>query len=71
MIWYYNSSSTALANALDGSPARSIVWIHHILIAGVASGSATMVAVFVSVCCVVWLFSWRHETIVCKNWYKK
>ncbi len=56
MIWYYNSSSTASANALDGSPAHSIVWIHQILVAGVTSSSLTMVAVFAAVCCVMWLF---------------
>jgi hypothetical protein len=57
MIWYYNSSSTSSANALDGLLGHSIVLIHQIHVAGVASGSATMVAVFATVCCVMWLFS--------------
>jgi hypothetical protein len=53
MIFYANSSSAASANALDGLPTHSIVWIHQIHVAGGASGSATMVVVFVPVfvCC--------------------
>ena len=53
MVCYYNFSSAASANALDGSSAHLIIWIHHIHVAGGASGPATMIAVFVLVfvCC--------------------
>jgi hypothetical protein len=57
MIWYHNSSSTASANALNELPVHVIVWIYQILVAGVASCSITMVAVFAAVCCVMWPIS--------------
>jgi hypothetical protein len=53
MIYYVNYSSTTLPNTMDGSPARSIVWIHQLHVAGEEGGSATMVAVFLPVCCCV------------------
>jgi hypothetical protein len=56
MLCYDNSSSAASANALDGSSAHSIVWNHQLHIAGFASDSTTMVAVFVAVVVVLWLF---------------
>ena len=42
-----------MPNALDRSSAHSIMWMHQLYVAGGASGSATMVAVFVLVlvCC--------------------
>jgi hypothetical protein len=50
MVCYYNFSSAASANALDGLSAHSIIWIHHIHVAGGASGPATMVAVCCGCC---------------------
>jgi hypothetical protein len=49
MVCYFNFSSAAMANALDGSPEHSFKWIHHIHVAG----GASMVAVFVCVVAVV------------------
>ncbi len=53
MIFYVNSSSAASANALDGLPTHLVVWMHQNSVAGGASGSTTMVTVFVPVfvCC--------------------
>ncbi len=52
MGFYYNSSSAALANALDRLPFHSMR-INHLRVAGGTSGLATMVMVFVPVivCC--------------------
>jgi hypothetical protein len=44
-----------LPNPSARSPVHWIVWIDQILVAGGTSGSATMVAVFVAVCCVQWM----------------
>jgi hypothetical protein len=56
---YFNFSVTTIflqpvpsPNLSARSPVHWIVWIDQILVAGGASGSATMVAVFVAVCCV-------------------
>jgi hypothetical protein len=46
--YYSIFSVTALANPLDGSPARWIGQIHQIHAAGRAYGSATMVGVFIA-----------------------
>ena len=52
-IVYVNSSSATSPNTMDGSPARWIALIHQLHVAGEEGGSATMVAVFVRVCCCV------------------
>ena len=56
MIYYVNSSSATSPNTMDGLPARWIMLIHQLHVAGEEGGSATMVAVFlpvlpVGVCC--------------------
>jgi hypothetical protein len=49
MIYYCNSLSATLPDAMDGSHACWIVWIHQLHIAGEEGSSATMVAVFLPV----------------------
>ena len=54
---------------MDGSPARWIVWIHQLHVAGEQEegGLATMVAVFLPVDFVFWLLSHLFELVVCRK----
>jgi hypothetical protein len=60
MVCYIIFLSATLPDTMDGSPARWIVLIHQLHVAGEEGGSATMVAVFLPVLpvvCFVPLFS--------------
>jgi hypothetical protein len=49
MVCYVNFLSATSPDTMDGSPARSIMLIHQLHVAGEEGGSATMVAVFLPV----------------------
>ncbi len=57
MVCYVIFLSPTSPNTMDGSTACSIVWDHQLRVAGGASGLATMVAVFLEVVVVLWLFA--------------
>ncbi len=67
VYWFYqNPSTAALEWTCARPPATRTVWIHQIHAAGGASGSITMVVVFVGcLCCCGWT-----RNVTCKKWYK-
>ncbi len=55
MVCYVNFSTATLPNTMDRSPARWIVLIHQLHVAGEEGGLATMIAVFLPVGVVLFL----------------
>ncbi len=65
-----NPLTAALKNECARPPATPTVWIHQIHAAGGASGSITMVVVFVGcLCCCGWTRDVTSSSYV-KKWYK-
>ena len=68
---YRNKWITTLIHDLLLYVARhKFVHIHQLHVTWGASGDTTTVAMFLAVWCVFWMVLWRHETIICKKFYK-